>query len=266
MYGAVLGDIIGSTYEWHNVKSEEFDLFPSGSTFTDDTVLSVAVAQKILNQEMSKMSSRKGYAMWYKQYYRRYSNAGFGQMFSKWALSNDLYVQKSYGNGAAMRISAVGYAFESISTILKEVKSSCHYTHHHSEAVTGASAIAVAIFLARKDCDKEEIKERIIKQFSYSLDATLDEIRKDYVFDSRASYTVPVALEAFFESDCYEDAIRKAISVGGDSDTIACMTGGIAQAYYKKIPEHIFNTGMNILDTGLKQVLNEFEDRYKVKR
>lgn len=205
MYGAVLGDIIGSTYEWHNVKSEEFDLFPSGSTFTDDTVLSVAVADKILNQEMSKMSSRKSYALWYKQYYRRYSNAGFGQMFSKWALSNDLYVQKSYGNGAAMRISAVGYAFESISTILKEVKNSCHYTHHHQEAIRGAQAIAVAIFLARKDCDKEEIKERIIKQFSYSLDATLDEIRKDYVFDSRASYTVPVSLEALNE---FEDRYK----------------------------------------------------------
>lgn len=266
MYGAVLGDIIGSTYEWHNVKSEDFDLFPAGSTFTDDTVLSVAVAEKILNQEKSAMSSRKSYAMWYKQYYKRYPNAGFGQMFSKWALSNDLYVQKSYGNGAAMRISAVGYAFESISGIMKEVKNNCYYTHHHSEAVMGASAIAVAIFLARKDCDKEEIKKRIIKQFSYSLDATVDEIRKDYVFDSRASYTVPVALEAFFESDCYEDAIRKAISVGGDSDTIACMTGGIAQAYYKKIPENIFDKGINILDAGLKQVLNEFEDRYKVKR
>lgn len=266
MYGAVLGDIIGSTYEWHNVKSEDFNLFPANSTFTDDTVLSVAVAEKILNQDISKMNSRKSYALWYKQYYRRYPNAGFGQMFSKWALSENLHIQRSYGNGAAMRVSAIGYAFESISDILKEVKCSCHYTHHHLEAIRGAQAIAVAIFLARKDYSKEEIEAVLRKKFSYSLDFTLDEIRKDYVFDSRTSYTVPVAIKAFLESSCYEDAIRKAVSVGGDSDTIACMTGGIAGAYYKEIPKEIFDRGSNILDIGLKRVLNEFEDKYKVKR
>lgn len=266
MYGAVLGDIIGSTYEWHNVKSEDFDLFPSGSTFTDDTVLSVAVAEKILNEDASRMNSNKSYAMWYKQYYKRYPNAGFGQMFSQWALSENLQIQRSYGNGAAMRVSAIGYAFESLSDILKEVKNSCHYTHHHPEAVRGAQAIAAAIFWARKDCDKEEIRGNLTKQFSYLLDFTLDEIRSDYVFDSRTSYTVPVALKAFLESVSYEDAIRKAISVGGDSDTIACMVGGIAQAYYKEIPQEIFDRGSSILDMGLKRVLNEFEDKYKVKR
>lgn len=266
MYGAVLGDIIGSTYEWHNVKSEDFNLFPANSTFTDDTVLSVAVAEKILKQEISEMNSRKSYALWYKQYYRRYPHAGFGQMFSEWALSDYLHIQKSYGNGAAMRVSAIGYAFESIADILKEVKYSCHYTHHHPEAIQGAQAIAVAVFLARKDYDKEEIAAVLRKRFSYSLDFTLDEIRKDYVFDSRTSYTVPVAIKAFLESACYEDAIRKAVSVGGDSDTIACMTGGIAQAYYKEIPKEIFDRGSNILDIGLKRVLNEFEDKYKVKR
>ena len=119
MYGAVLGDIIGSTYEWHNVKSEDFDLFPSGSTFTDDTVLSVAVVEKILNEDISRMNSNKSYAMWYKQYYKRYPNAGFGQMFSQWALSENLQIQRSYGTGAAMRVSAIGYAFESLSDIFK---------------------------------------------------------------------------------------------------------------------------------------------------
>lgn len=200
MYGAVLGDIIGSTYEWHNVKSE------------------------------------------------------------------NLYIQRSYGNGAAMRVSAIGYAFESIPDILKEVKYSCYYTHHNREAIRGAQAIATAVFLARKNCDKKEIASALEKRFFYSLDFTLDGIRKDYVFDSRTAYTVPVAVKAFLESVCYEDAIRKAISVGGDSDTIACMTGGIAQAYYKKIPKEIFDKGSSILDTGLKQVLNEFENKYKVER
>lgn len=266
MYGAVLGDIIGSTYELHNVKEEDFDLFPVGSTFTDDTVLSVAVAEKILNEGMSRLNSRKSYAMWYKQYYMRYPDAGFGQMFSKWALSENLGVQKSYGNGGAMRISAIGCAYESISDVLKEVKNSCYYTHHHPEAIRGAQAVATAIFLGRKNCDKEEILKYIKKHFFYSLHFSLDEIRQNYVFDSRATYTVPVSLKAFIESDSYEDAIRKAISVGGDSDTIACMTGGIAQAYYKIIPKEIFNRGSMLLDSGLKRILNEFEERYKVER
>lgn len=266
MYGAVLGDIIGSTYELHNVKSENIDLFPTGSTFTDDTVLSVAVAEKILNEQLSQTGSKKSYALWFKQYYKRYPNAGFGQMFSKWALSDDLYIQRSYGNGAAMRVAAIGFAYNDMDTICKEVKSSCYYTHHHREAVKGAQAVATAIFIGRKNCSKEEMIGYLEKKFSYSFDFTLDEIREKYVFDSRTSYTVPVAIEAFIESESYEDAIRKAISIGGDSDTIACMTGGIAQAYYKEIPKEIFDRGYRLLDSGLKRVLNEFEERYEVRR
>lgn len=264
MYGAVIGDIIGSTYELHNVKTEQFTLFPSGSSFTDDTVLSVAVAEKILQEEKMRMDSKKGYAFWYKQYYRRYPNAGYGQMFLTWAAEKDLFVQKSFGNGGAMRVSAIGFAYDSIEKIQKEVKNSCYYTHHHREAVNGAQAVAVAIFMAKKGCDKEEIRQYIRKKFHYPLTVTLEEIRENYVFNSRTSYSVPPALEAFLESNSYEDAIRKAVSLGGDSDTIACMTGGIAQAFYKKIPEEIFFRGIGYLDSRLRRILQEFEETYPI--
>lgn len=266
MYGAVFGDIIGSTYELHNVKTEKFELFPSGSQFTDDTVLSIATAEKILNEENRCINNKKSYALWYKQYYRRYPHAGFGQLFSSWAQAEDLFVQRSFGNGGAMRVSAIGYAYDSIEEIKKEVKDSCYYTHHHHEAIKGAQAVATAIFMARKECDKDEIRKFIMKKFRYKMKVTLDEMRDTYVFDSRTSYSVPPALEAFLESNSYEDAIRKAISIGGDSDTIACMTGGIAQAYYKKIPAEIYDRGIMYLDVGIKRVLREFSEKYQIER
>lgn len=261
MFGAIIGDIVGSTYEWHNVKTEEFELFPQGSRFTDDTVLSVAVAEKILNSHLSAVSSRKSYALWYKQYYRRYPNAGFGQMFAQWAESDFLRIQRSYGNGGAMRVTAIGLAYEDMNEMLAEVKNSCYYTHHHAEAIKGAQAVATAVYLAKKQCDKEEIKKSLEQKFCYQF-LKLEDIRADYVFDSRTSYSVPPAIEAFLESENYEDAIRKAISIGGDSDTIACMAGGIAQAYYREIPDRMRHRAMSILDSGLKKVVGEFESKY----
>lgn len=141
---------------------------------------------------------------------------------------------------------------------------SCYYTHHHHEAIKGAKAVAIAVFLARKECDQDEIRKFIIKNFRYKMNITLDEMRNTYIFDSRTSYSVPPALEAFLESNSYEDAIRKAISIGGDSDTIACMTGGIAHAYYKNIPKEIYNRGMMYLDSGIKKVLREFSEKYGI--
>lgn len=263
MIGAVLGDIIGSTYEWYNVKTENFDLFPKGSRFTDDTVLSVAVADKILNSQNSDIRSRHAYAMWLKQYYKRYPNAGFGQMFSSWAVSESLKIQRSFGNGAAMRVSPIGFAFQEIKEIKREVNASCFYTHHNLEAKKGAQAIAISIFLARKQAGKEEIKKYIEKNFKYNLHS-LDDIREGYVFDSRTSYCVPPAIEAFLESTSYEDAIRKAVSIGGDSDTIACMTGGIAQAYYRYIPKEIYDKGIYLLDIGLRKVIEKFNEKYEI--
>ena len=262
VYGAILGDIIGSTYEVHNVKTENFPLFPYGSQFTDDTVLSVAIADQILHRSGSRLGMRKSYAMWYKQYYRRYPNVGYGQMFSNWAKEDGLSIQRSYGNGAAMRVSAIGYAFKSLQQIQSEVKKSCFYTHYHKEAIKGAEAIASCIFLARTGASKEEISEYVKKYIGYPMNEKLSEIRESYVFNSRASYSVPPAIQAFLESDSYEDAIRKAISIGGDSDTIACMTGGIAEAFYKEIPEAILSKGKLLLDSGLKSVVDQFNAVY----
>ena len=261
MLGAILGDVIGSTRELKNVKSEEFDLFPAGSHFTDDSVMSVAVAEKLLRNSQ-EVNSRKAYAMWYKQYYRRFPHAGYGQMFSSWAESDGYLVQKSFGNGAAMRVTAIGYAFDDLKAIQKEVDASCYYTHNNTEAIMGARAVATAVFLAKKQEDKEAIRKFIEKNYKYKF-RELDEIRAEYVFDSRASYSVPPALEAFFESDSYESAIRKAISIGGDSDTIACITGGIAEAYYKEIPEQILSRGLRFVDVGFKNVIKEFMEKYK---
>jgi len=261
MFGAIIGDIVGSTYEWYNVKTEDFELFPTGSRFTDDTVLSVAVAEKLLNEGRASLNARKSYALWYKQYYKRYPNAGFGQMFAEWAMEEGFRMQKSYGNGGAMRVTAIGLAFESLEQVLKEVKASCYYTHNHPEAIKGAMMIATAVFWAKKQTDKAEMKKYLEKQFCCKFQP-LDELRDGYVFDSRASYSVPPAIEVFLESDSYESAIRKAISIGGDSDTIACMAGGIAQAYYREIPEHMKQPAMRILDSGLKRVVCEFEEKY----
>ena len=163
MYGAVFGDIIGSWYEWHNKKSEDIDLFPREARFTDDTVLTVAVAESILHMENN--SPRKCYANHIKAYYRRYPGAGFGNMFKDWATSDHLSVQHSYGNGASMRVSAIGWAFDDEKEILRQVSESCHYTHNNKEAVRCAQAVAIAVFMARNGASKEDIKARLEKNF-----------------------------------------------------------------------------------------------------
>lgn len=238
----------------------DFDLFPAGSHFTDDLVMSIAVAEKLLHDSIGG-SSRKSYAMWFKQYYRRFPNAGYGQMFSSWAENEGYSVQRSFGNGAAMRVTAIGYAFNDIKSMLKLVNASCYYTHNNREAIMGAEAVATAVFLAKKQEDKDVIRKYIEKKYRYQF-KDLDEIRENYVFDSRTSYSVPTALEAFFESDSYENAIRKAISIGGDSDNIACITGGVAEVYYKGVPTDIRDKGLKYIDVGFKNVIKEFMVKY----
>ena len=225
MIGAIAGDIIGSVYEGRQVKTTEFPLFTTRSTFTDDTVLTVAVADCILHG--------KDYATTFKQYGRRYPHAGFGGMFRKWLNSDSLAPYYSFGNGSAMRVSPVGFAFDTIDDVLAEARRSAEVTHNHPEGIKGAQAIAAAILLARQKETKSSIKEFIEKNFGYDLSRTLEEIRPHYQFDETCQGSVPQAIIAFLESDSYEDAVRKAISLGGDSDTLACMAGGIAQAYYR---------------------------------
>ena len=262
IYGALFGDIIGSVRELHNEKTEDIVLFPMESHFTDDSVMTIAIADKLLHDDKVTCSNKKAYAMWYKQYFHRYPHAGYGQMFSSWANKDSISIQRSFGNGGAMRVTALGYACKDLESLWKEAEDSCYYTHNNREAKNGAKAVATAVFMANKQEDKDSIKKFIEKKFKYSF-PLLDEIRDSYEFDSRTSYSVPPALEAFFESTSYESAIRKAISIGGDSDTIACIAGGIAEAYYKTIPNQIMSEGIRFVDSGFKKVINDFKEKYE---
>lgn len=254
MLGALAGDIIGSAHEWHRTKSSDFELFTPESNFTDDTVLTVAVADCILHG--------KGYAVAFKEYGQRYPNAGYGTMFRQWLNSDSLAAYNSFGNGSAMRVSPIGFAFSGLQDVLQEAERSAAVTHNHPEGVKGAQAIAAAIFLAQSGNSKEQIREYVQQTFRYDLSRTLDEIRPGYRFDETCPGSVPEAIIAFLESNGYEDAIRKAVSLGGDADTLACMTGGIAQAFYKEIPEHIIASVRCRLDEDLIEIVDEFGKRY----
>lgn len=254
MLGAITGDIIGSIFERNNIKTKEFPLFQTTSHFTDDTVLSVAVADLILNGG--------GYIDIYKTYYRRYPQAGYGKGFKNWANSENREPYNSLGNGSAMRVSPVGFAFNNLETVLQEAERSAEVTHNHPEGIRGARATATAIFLARTGNDKSAIKSYIETTFGYNLNQTLDEIRPAYRFDVSCQGSVPQAIIAFLESTDFEDAIRNAISIGGDSDTIACICGGIAHAFYGEVPEFIARQTLALLDTDLYNITQGFMDKY----
>lgn len=266
MIGAIIGDIVGSTYEIHNVKTKDFSLFSSESQFTDDTVLTLAVAEKLLadNNGTVREKSERSYAMWYRQYYRRYPNAAYGQMFKEWANADSFYIQRSYGNGGAMKVVPIGYACNKISDVMDEAKRSCYYTHHNGEAIKYARAVALCVFLAHHKCDKNEIKKTVCKKMRIHLDFTLDEIRDTYMFDSRSKESVPQAIVAFLEGTDYESTIRNAISIGGDSDTIACIAGGIAEAYYKEIPEDILSKVSRYMEGSMNTTVKDFNERFHV--
>jgi ADP-ribosylglycohydrolase len=256
MLGAIIGDIIGSVYEVIDIKTTDFPLFSERSTFTDDTVLTVAIADSILNDIPYEINLKK--------YFRMFPYAGYGGTFRAWAASESMDPYNSWGNGSAMRVSPVGFAFDTLDEVLKESRRSAAVTHNHPEGIKGAQSVASAIFLARNNKSKDQIKQFIEDRFTYNLDEPLDEIRSYYTFDVSCQGSVPQAIIAFLESTDFEDAIRKAISIGGDSDTIACITGGIAQAYYREIPEFIQRGIMEILDERLMAVITLFLQRYEV--
>lgn len=254
MIGAIAGDIIGSVYEWAKAQTTEFPLFQDNSAFTDDTVLTVAVAYAIVK--------KKDYGECLKLFGRAYPYAGYGLNFQRWLFSESSGPYNSYGNGSAMRVSPVGFAFNSVDEVLDEAKKSAEVTHNHSEGVKGAQATALAIFLPRTRTNKEVIKEEISERFAYDLDRRLCDIREVYGFNESCQGTVPEAIISFLESNSFEDAIRKAISLGGDSDTLACITGGIAQAYYKGVPSEIVTEVQKRLPKELLDVVSEFNARY----
>src|SRR5215467_8261212 len=253
MIGAIAGDIIGSVYEWNNIKTKQFDLFCSDCCFTDDTVLTVALAESIL--------TGTDYTSMLRAYYRRYPDAGYGGFFHRWARAHECRPYNSWGNGAAMRISSVGFAFNTLDEVLVRAADYTAVTHNHAEGIKGAQATAAAIFLARTGSTKADIKRFTTATFRYDLSRTVDEIRPTYRFNESCQETVPEAIVCFLESTDFEDAIRNAISLGGDSDTLACIAGGIAQAYYG-VPEAIADRAMSLLDQDLKGITARFMSNY----
>ncbi len=268
MFGAVYGDIIGSYYEVHATKQMDFPLFVPQSTFTDDTVMTAAVCETLLAGRrpasgfLERRHRAREYACRYRQYYARYPSAGFGEMFRAWAEKPELTRQRSYGNGAAMRVIPIAYACSTLEEVLREARLSSLFTHCHPEAVAGAQAVAAAAFLALQGTSKENIRQELEKRFGYALGRPLTEIRTDFAFDSRTARTVPPAIRAFLEAEDYEEAVRLAVSLGGDADTMACIAGGIAEAYFHIIPEPIRIRGDRLLDSGLKTTLRAFQKHF----
>ncbi|HOS96371.1 MAG TPA: ADP-ribosylglycohydrolase family protein [Deltaproteobacteria bacterium] len=258
MIGAIAGDIIGSVYERHRIKTKDFPLFGAGSRFTDDTVLTVALAEAILTGQ--------DYGSLMREYCRRYPRAGYGGLFRQWAADEFAGPYNSFGNGAAMRISPVGFAFDDLGEVLERTAHFTRITHDHPEGVRGAQATAAAVFLARTGSTKEQIRRHITTTFAYDLDRTLDGIRPRYRFDVTCQGSVPEAIIAFLESSDYEDAVRNAVSLGGDSDTQACIAGGIAEAYYGGVPVCIKKAALALLDDRLRSVALGFMERFPTRR
>ena len=260
MIGAIIGDIIGSVYEFHNIKTKDFELFGKHSMFTDDSVMSICVAKALLqwNRQGSIENFKELLIDIMHDIGNKYHWCGYGGRFALWIGGKKREPYNSWGNGSAMRVSPCAFFANSLEEAQALAEASAEITHNHPEGIKGAVATASAIYLARDGKTKEEIKEYICKNY-YNIDFTLDEIRPTYRFNESCQDTVPQALESFFESTDYEDAIRNCISVGGDSDTMAAICGGIAEAYYG-IPDDIKATGLSYLDDRLLNIVMEFQE------
>lgn len=264
MLGAIIGDIIGSRFEFDNHRNKDFELFSEGCFATDDSIMTLAVAKAIMEAAKVAVSSESDYhailsdltVKYMQEIGRQYPNCGFGGMFYRWVFSDNPEPYNSFGNGAAMRVSPAGFAAateleaEALSEIVTAV------THNHDEGIKGANATTVAIYMARRGALKGEIRERIERDY-YSLDFWIDDIRQSYHFNETCQETVPQAIKCFLESKSFEDAIRTAISLGGDSDTIAAITGAIAEAYYG-VPDDMEEKALGYLDEELRAIYDEW--------
>lgn len=260
MLGAIIGDIVGSRFEWNNHRSKDFEFFHPKCFFTDDSIMSLAIAKALLecNNDYSNLSEKTVEYM--QSIGRNYPDCGYGGRFYGWMFSDHPQPYRSYGNGSAMRVSACGFVAKSIEEAKELSKKVTEVTHNHPEGIKGAEATAVAIFLAKSGKDILEIRDYIQKHY-YPLNFKLDDIRDTYRFNETCQDTVPQAIEAFLESNSFEDAIRNAISIGGDSDTLAAITGGIAEAYYG-IPLEMRKKALTYLDERLLKIVMEFEEEY----
>jgi len=263
MFGAIIGDIVGSRFEWHNHRSKRFKLFATDCFLTDDTVMTLAVAQAILEAAGDYKNLGQLTIKNMQKIGRRYPDCGYGGMFATWMFSDQPQPYNSFGNGAAMRVSACGFAATSLQEALSLAQKVTEVTHNHPEGIKGAQATAAAVFLARTGHDQNAIRA-YIEQNYYPLTKTIDEIRPTYRFNETCQETVPQAITAFLEANSFEDALRNAISIGGDSDTVAAITGGIAEAAFD-IPADIRNNALPFLDDSLRKILINFENTFPKK-
>lgn len=259
MFGAILGDIIGSPYEFDlGDKSKEFPLFSKGSQFTDDTVMTVAVAQALLEvgKDASLDDIRRTMVQSMRSWGNRYPYAGYGHRFSNWLDWDEPKPYNSFGNGSAMRVSAAGWLYDSLERTLEVATATADVTHNHPEGIKGAQATAAAIFLARNGYDKEYISHYIVDTFGYNLSRSCDEIRPNYCHVESCQETVPEAITAFLEGESFEDVIRTAVSLGGDCDTLTCIAGSIAEAYYG-VPEELQAECIKRIPEEMNAVINQ---------
>lgn len=278
MLGAIIGDIAGSVYEFSNTKDYNFEMFPSGSNFTDDTVMTMAVAQWALENDINsdvevQMKQLEKTMVEYAKCFPC-PMGGYGGGFCTWLFYPEQLIDyrtgkyssgrcpyNSWGNGSAMRTSAIGWLYDDMPTTLRVAETAAAITHNHPEGIKGAQAVSAAIFMARNGASKDEIKEYISAKFHYNLELSWEYLHETYGWDSSCQGTVPQAITAFLASDDFESAIRRAVAIGGDSDTLACITGSIAEAYYKAIPEYMFVKAMSLLPDRFKNVLEKMKEK-----
>ena len=263
MIGSIIGDIVGSRFEGRNLRSKEFDLFTPSCRPTDDSVMTLAIADALLQSAPNYADLADKAVQCMQRMGQAYPHAGYGGKFRQWLHSPAPQPYNSWGNGSAMRVSPCAYAGNSMEEVLHLAEQVSAVTHNHPEGIKGAQAIAAATFMARNGCTKEQIREHILQHY-YQIDFTLDAIRSSYKFDVSCQGSVPQALQAFFESTDFEDALRNAISIGGDSDTIAAMAGSVAGAYYG-IPDCILENAISYLDSTQLGILQRFAEQYMLR-
>lgn len=249
MKGAIIGDVCGSVYEFSPPNGFNFKLFSIHSQFTDDTVLTIAIADALLNKKSFKSVLR--------EYGNRYKTS-YGASFHRWLKDEDSSPYNSYGNGSAMRVSPVAYFATDEEHLLDLAKQTAEVTHNHKEGIKGAQAVALAIYLSLHGYTKEDIKKRIENKFKYDLSRTVAKIAPTYRFSEICQKTVPEAICCFLDSHSYESAIRNAIGIGGDADTLACITGSIAEAYYKKLPYTLSENALGLLPDEFHKIIKQF--------
>lgn len=259
MLGAIIGDIAGSVYEFDNIKTTEFELLGPHTYFTDDTVMTCAVAKGLMEGFGNEHASRACIISAMQHYGRKYPDAGYGGNFNRWIWENDPLPYNSWGNGSAMRVSSAGWFYDSLEEVEGYAKVSAEVTHNHPEGIKGAQAVAAAVYLARTGFSKQHIRGYIENTYGYDLSFSCNDIRPNYTFDVSCQDTVPPAFAAFFEGETFEEVIRLAVSLGGDSDTLAAIAGSMAEAIYA-IPDDLAEKALAKLEDPLTCIFQQFSN------